>query len=830
MANSGGNSGGGSGARLALAAAIAIIVVLNVVLPAFFLPAPRSSFSAMRDGTSSLSAALGNFRGGGTGGNNAAVSAAAATPRSRQGGQQGMQGYHHRKRQQGQQQLDMQQLELEMQQEKPKPEPPPIPSLAVFYHIDLSAAAKINDDDDDSEEEEGNDDPLLEVVKEQLATIRRSGRELSSAKRRPLAVYYSAVDGVGGVASKAAKKISPELMKREDYCGKDLDCVPLPALQQRAGYAGPVGEDATLRHLHSHCRRAVQAAKGGGGDSVGRSRRFRVAYIRNSESYRHHSTPLEWNDNWRRHLTEAAMSTDENDGGGGGGCLQGDGDDSSNSKVHCDACGLSFHSTPFPHFPGNFFVADCEYVSKLLVPSSSQEDGVAGSYGAAYDDIVRPGLDRLVESGNLTAKMWPPNRTAAMIDQPERLKWETWIGSHPSLRPCDLSDRTSIRPWLLAENPSAAQEQPRFMLSSAPRYPMLDPRWQGTGHFDEVLRHATLRWRDVHLLPGMLYRWLATYGELPGDGSWVWSHYPDGKAWKRGVALRGKSERGGGSGADDYLQALLRDVPEPLCEEYDTPKSLLVHLDDGEGKDGAGDGGSKPWVLFYNVYFPNDDAGYRHAKAVIDEQLDQIVKSHAVRGRGGGSGLPLKVYYTTIGKEPPKEGICTGVSPDLVACEHLGHHASGWENNTLTPLHGYCRKNPEMTVMYIVREYVAFSQQFPQVCTASGAALMGATPSHVLFPFPFLPFFLVSHCTVVSPGSPAQQGQPQQLRRRAERDLAATPDGGSYEPGVPRGGYGRRRGWKKRPSPPVRRVRAAILARLVVLLPRQLLGSELPAH
>ena len=131
------------------------------------------------------------------------------------------------------------------------------------------------------------------------------------------------------------------------------------------------------------------------------------------------------------------------------------------------------------------------------------------------------------------------------------LRWsmEAWVGSHPSVRPCDMSMEADLKEWIHETrlNVTAPIGQPDHtdkVLKWAlfPRHdwetlvahsnPVFDP-----SQFENV----QTRLRDYNILGGMLLRWNAVYGEttMPPDDSWIWSFYPDGPVWKQGVQQHG---------------------------------------------------------------------------------------------------------------------------------------------------------------------------------------------------------------------------------------------------------------------------------------------------
>jgi hypothetical protein len=118
-----------------------------------------------------------------------------------------------------------------------------------------------------------------------------------------------------------------------------------------------------------------------------------------------------------------------------------------------------------------------------------------------------------------------------------RWAMEMWIGSHPSIAPCDLSGSPTITAWMAEDRNTSA-----FSFSMFPRHghdmrSMFDrslPRYR-----PELLDSESTRMRDYNLLGGMILRWRLMYGQLPSISSWMWSYYPDGDIWLNGVEKHG---------------------------------------------------------------------------------------------------------------------------------------------------------------------------------------------------------------------------------------------------------------------------------------------------
>ncbi|GAB5369585.1 hypothetical protein AAMO2058_001417700 [Amorphochlora amoebiformis] len=89
-------------------------------------------------------------------------------------------------------------------------------------------------------------------------------------------------------------------------------------------------------------------------------------------------------------------------------------------KFGCNTCGFRYSPLPHPHFPGDMFAADCEYVSKLIPPNrASRRISVASHH----------------VFGISKAPQKVPHRSGYGVG---RYAAEFWIATHPDIVPCDV--------------------------------------------------------------------------------------------------------------------------------------------------------------------------------------------------------------------------------------------------------------------------------------------------------------------------------------------------------------------------------------------------------
>lgn len=172
-----------------------------------------------------------------------------------------------------------------------------------------------------------------------------------------------------------------------------LDCPACHQLDRRE----TGGEVLTLQHLFDHCRtRTSQGVE------------ERVLYMHSKGSF--HSTRN--NEALRRFLTKGIWSDE---------CLH--------MPQACSACSSRFSPLPHQHYPGNMWVARCDYVSRLIPPSE---------FEAAMGRVaLLPGAAPPLVSGDEGESGWELGLG--------RFSSEHWLPSHPLHAPCDVYNGTDFR-------------------------------------------------------------------------------------------------------------------------------------------------------------------------------------------------------------------------------------------------------------------------------------------------------------------------------------------------------------------------------------------------
>lgn len=309
------------------------------------------------------------------------------------------------------------------------------------------------------------------IVEEQLDQIGQSYANIGS-RSGTLTVYFNTI----------GNEMDTERIK--DLCAikYDMKCIHMKHYRSAT-------ESVTLSQLHHYCSLHPS-------DSV--------VYLHNKGSLHPN---IKGQDRWRRTMTAAATSEL---------CLEGGLQDRG-----CNTCGMLFQPLPTNHFPGNMWAAKCKFVKQLLSPDQ---------YHAR-----RPVIDEWIRN-QTSMGIWQKYSGLFPLEAHytgrDRYEAEHWLGSHPSIRPCDVSKPANFDYWLDDD-----RDFHEFEVRTAPRHNIsADWKWYQYASHPEVLTedtedHAQQRRRDFFLLRGLLYRSIALYGVLPDTSSWVWDWFPDGTAW-----------------------------------------------------------------------------------------------------------------------------------------------------------------------------------------------------------------------------------------------------------------------------------------------------------
>ena len=241
-------------------------------------------------------------------------------------------------------------------------------------------------------------------------------------------------------------------------------------------------ESITLEKLHDYCKLHQDE---------------RVIYIHNKGSY----TKSHGNRILRNVLMKAITSTD---------CLE--------MPSSCNTCSSQFSGSPV-HYPGNMWVADCDYVAKLIPPQefASLKQKVVDHAKNNTKPIENDYLETRLEDGTWfkfhNSTLWMYERESWL--GVNRYAMEHWIGSHPDILPCDVFSRVDGYPKI-GYNVLQTKLQPASMTPTL--------RWAPGMGFKE---HWTNKYK-IHpwfRKAGRLYEYRFLYKKEPDKDSWFYSFW-----------------------------------------------------------------------------------------------------------------------------------------------------------------------------------------------------------------------------------------------------------------------------------------------------------------
>jgi len=289
---------------------------------------------------------------------------------------------------------------------------------------------------------------VLFIAKEQIEQL-----GTASSRERPAKLFYNTV-GRRGVLN--------ETYMKHLCAANNMECFHMA--HHTEGF-----EEVTLQRAYDYCQYRE-------GDETDR----RVVYLHNKGSYHFKEGT---NEEWRRSMTRAVSSEL---------CLTPP-DDS------CSVCGLVFNSMWMMVFPGNFWTAKCSYIRKLHPPKN---------FDGRMETLLA--IRRKKIAANHYYRNIFPIITDFDFHGRERFAALHWVGSHPSLVPCDLTD--DLGQWFRPRDPAD------FDWSLFPR--------SGPSRLDPIRQDQYL------YLGGNLLKWYTLYNEGPPDSSWAFKWFPDGDFWK----------------------------------------------------------------------------------------------------------------------------------------------------------------------------------------------------------------------------------------------------------------------------------------------------------
>jgi hypothetical protein len=396
-------------------------------------------------------------------------------------------------------------------------------------------------------------------------------------------------------------------------------------------------EDVTLSAIHDHCQ--TQADN------------HVVVYVHSKGTYH----PSEKNNIWRDLMTNAVLSK---------GCLELGRGYQNNTESSCNVCGFLFQPIWTFMFPGNMWSAQCGYVRKLKHPRL---------FKANMDFIADDALD-LMQHGHFTMNLAPPLPVDIGRLGQGRHADEHWIGSHPSIFPCDVAPNSNLWKWVSPPPEGFVPgHAPPIRWSPAPRYSIFGEwgfyRDENESQTKRMLRTPEWRSREYFLLPGFLWKWLRWYNEVPPPNSFVWKWFPDGEMWL---------ERSRQLNAEQLLTYISGALDSPL-PTVATFESSVTNI-------------RPPLVYFMHIDLP---AKEDNQNRIVQQQLAYLSSSFKtnttifVYTSGGLSSLDTTVL----------ESWCR--LQHQLNCKHVQHYPAALDIITQTRVQDFCRLHETFQVAFL---------------------------------------------------------------------------------------------------------------------------------
>jgi len=184
-------------------------------------------------------------------------------------------------------------------------------------------------------------------------------------------------------------------------------CVEITAREQG-------DEVLTIDYLYNYCRENID---------------HRVIYMHSKGSF-----TKSWNNRLLKNILTKAIFSDE--------CLL----EMGSNEMDCNTCSSQFSGFP-AHYPGNMWVADCDYINKLIPPLEFEpkKQGIAKLMNESVHKVSpdNPLDDRWVMELDDGPTLHFHNVSKWMIYRPswigiDRYATEHWLGSHPEMKPCEV--------------------------------------------------------------------------------------------------------------------------------------------------------------------------------------------------------------------------------------------------------------------------------------------------------------------------------------------------------------------------------------------------------
>jgi hypothetical protein len=528
--------------------------------------------------------------------------------------------------------------------------------VAVFYHWS----------DEETKPGSKNTTHAEDAFHHQLAQV----AEASNQYKIPMRLYYSTYTSTAtGLPTTLQQADVQSKCRQLNFKGS---CWHVDRVDRDVNDKRPVDHLDTLQNLYDFCQQHPEQI---------------VVYLHNQVQVPQLNTPDQpfdisafHVDTYQRHLTLAALS-----------CLQllRDG-----GSAQCDTCGLQFFTSWTWFYPGNMWSAHCSYVRRLLPPRAFHQASIVLIQKVVLLRFRRQILTNSFRDG-VTLEQWGLDSHAA----------GHWLGSHPILKPCDVSVSGDVWNWAQKEVHKDFRD---FVVSLTPRHHQA-PWNHDAQAVAKINTDKPIRLREYfNHMAGLLTKWSVWYpSEVPPQSSWVWDWFEDGEFWKRAVAIYGtnaaervtlgyvETTRNNGNSVVSKGSSTLGSASTSFATKQ-RPSSLKRTVADNTDLGGTGfswippskNPNAKP-VIFYNIWLPKE----QQIAAVnrVKKQLG-IIESNF-------EGQRPVVYYNHLGDGHfNAHELCSEYNSE---CIRLNEYLPNHQGELFISMQNYCQRYPHAKVSYI---------------------------------------------------------------------------------------------------------------------------------
>ena len=398
-------------------------------------------------------------------------------------------------------------------------------------------------------------------------------------------------------------------------------------------------ESVTLNNLHDFCSKDEHQS-------------HRVVYLHSKGSYHNNK----FQRHWREELTTSSLHLN---------CLH--------APEQCDVCGAQFYTRFALMFPGNMWTAKCSYIQKLLPPVEG------GEYEKRKEESIKQFLKLRMEG------LFQNTLTHDQLDfyGLGRYQWEHWIGSHPSINPCDIhNNEVNFEDMVKDKVPPGYYQQ-----AMAPHRD--DWCTFGSDRTKDFIRDDNEgdQFREYYYLSGNIIKWSALYGLVPEQHSWVWDHFPAGNKWKDLVKQNGTNTILEVQHSNTKFHSAFDSIKDHKTSSFPLSKDV-VQL-----------------VVLYHISFPSDDESKELALSAIKAQFQILFQSFYQKQK-------VMLYYLISGGNQQDSDYISSLCQqymDRITCHQLsGHVSEKAVGGTFVHLHRFCNTHPSFNTVYLTNQLPGF--------------------------------------------------------------------------------------------------------------------------